>query len=399
MAAVSNPLETQIYTRFVPHLENPKTRYAIFALGIISSAGLAIKFGKTPLLCTVIPATLFVAAQKNLGLLNLTQFTPEQRTERSTQLAYHCFVIAGIWGIILSGSALALAYEGGQLLLKGVPSLNLLSIMKAINSFASIGWFWAPLSWYCLNRSNDVLFKNVQSTFQASIEQFLSILQQEARTLLETQNLISQLSNIDPEHPPELNDNLKPFHSLFTFLRSFDYKSYLPLHLHEDVTDVENQLGEILSKPFPQSLADAQEKLPILKGKVLAIVKNSFSPPADQEKGSTQKANQVFHYVLTGALALIPLYVNPLPTAVGFGLGWFYPLGWGSEQRLKQLNIAPHFFEKTLSRKCFFIWKETYPALYKISGFSFIGYPSAMAHGFFWSEIIHHYTRSKVPNN
>jgi hypothetical protein len=118
-------------------------------------------------------------------------------------------------------------------------------------------------------------------------------------------------------------------------------------------------------------------------------------PPDDPKQGSDQKANQIFHYILTGALALIPLYVNPLPTVVGLGLGWFYPLGWRSEQRLKQLNAAPHFFEKTVSQKCFFIWKQTYSSLYKISGFSFIGYPSAMVHGFFWSEIIH----SKVQKN
>ena len=59
-------------------------------------------------------------------------------------------------------------------------------------------------------------------------------------------------------------------------------------------------------------------------------------------------------------------------------------------------TILPRFLEKTLSQKCFIIWKQTYFALLNISDSYLIGYPSAMVHGFFWSEIIHHYARSKV---
>ncbi len=399
MAVHNNALETKVYTHFVPHLNNPKTRYAIFALGIISSAGIAWQFGKAPLLCTAIPATLIVVVQKNLALINIAELNPQQRTERSAALAHHCYVIAGIWGIVLSGSTLALTHEGGKLLLQGGSSLNLLSFIKGINLLAGIGWFWAPLSLYLLQRSNAVLFNDAPTTLQASIEQFLTIIQQEINGVLEAQNLLFSLEKFDPKHPPKINENLKPFLSLFNFLRSFDYKSYLPSHVQEDVTALENQLGTILSKTFPVSFVSAKEELPSLKNKVVSIVKSSFSPPADQEPGSEQKANRVFHYVLIGCLALIPLYVNPIPTAVGLGLGWFYPISWGSEQRAKQLNRAPHFFEKTLSQKCFFVWKKTYSALFNISDSFLIGYPSAMVHGFFWSEAIKHHTRSPVQNN
>ncbi len=295
MAAVqpSNVLETQLYRHFVPHLANPKTRYAIFALGILSSAGLAWQFGKAPLLCTVVPATLVVLAQKNFELLHITEFNQHQKSERSAKLAYHCFVIAGIWGIVLSGSTLALTCEAGQLLVKGVPSLNLLSVIKGINSLANIGWFWAPLSWYFLHRSNEALFGSVPSTLQASIEQFITVIQEEVSLLIKVETFVSHLTTLYPVRP-RINRNSRPLLSLFNFLRSFDYKSYLPAQVQGEVADVENQVGEILSQPFPQSLADAQEKLPTLKRKVFAIVKNSFSPPADQEKRQRSEGRSSF---------------------------------------------------------------------------------------------------------
>jgi hypothetical protein len=390
----SNPLESLLYRRFIPHLSDPRMRYTTFALSILSAGGLALKFGKATLLLTVIPATLLILYQKNQDLKTL-QPDPAQRAEKAARLAYHCLVVSGFWGIVLSGAALALTFESGKLLLHGGRSLNLLSIAKAINSLAAVGWLWVPLSWYFLSKSNDVLFNKAENRLAIALAQFLTVVQQEAGNFAEINALIAQMSQ-NPGEPPDINPNLKPLFPLFNFLCSFDYKSIIPPYLHDLSAALENQMRGILSLPFPHSLGRAQEEIGPLQEKVIAVARLVYAPPPQQEAVSALLANRVFHYVLTGALALIPLYANPIPTAVGLGLGWFYPLVWGSEERLRQWNTAPNFLEKSPLQKCYFIWRQTFFALNQISSSPLIGYPSAMVHGFFWSEILYHYAAPQI---
>jgi hypothetical protein len=372
MTTKINRLESLLHHHVTPHLAKKNVRYTVFALGVVAAGLASFKLGTLPLQFTVIPATLFVLYQKNMDLkAGFSKLTDQQLAEKSARIAYHCLVIAGIWGIVLSGSSLTLGFEGGRLLIRGASSLNPLQVLTSLSSLASIGWLWAPLSLYLLHQS-DLLFQNVPNPLLEKMKIFLKTLQTDLNSFTQ----------------------VKPPLALLTLFFSSAYKTYLPAPFTAPLTALEQCLLSLISHsvPLTPEISEDIEQLKTIGQRFLPAYleyrKTPTPTPATTQDKTKKIVSGIFHYSITAFAALLPLYMNPLPTLAGLGLGWFYPLGWQSEEMLKKWTVIPNFVDQTVSQNCYYIWRQSTLALNNISSFALIAYPMAISHGFLWAETI-----------
>ncbi len=378
MATTVNRLESAIAC-VSPYMAHQKVRYATYALGILSVSAASYKVGSFPIEWTIIPASLFVIYQKNRNLL-----TAEQPAEKASRLAHHCFVAAAIWGIVLSGTTLTLGFQEGKLLVHGALSFNPLEVLKALNSLSSIGWYWASLSFYLLSTSDKILFMGAENFLKSHIENFLKSLQ-------------ADLKCVEQTRPPL---------ALVDWAFKSEYKTHFPAQFNSHLTAFESQIKKLilhLVPPDEKIVEDFDELKKTFLTFGLEYQKYRKTPipspdpfPPDTQHKIKKIVCGIFHYSFTALAALLPLYVNPLPTIAGLGLGWFYPLGWQSEEKLKKWAMIPNFFTQTFRENCYYIWKQSSQGLNGISRFPFIAYPMALSHGFLWAETLHYYVPKKA---